>query len=200
MKREFLKNLGLEDESIDKIMAELGKETNTDKARVTELEAEMQKANDKITDYENKINDLSSKADENSKEHEELENLKKQIADEKANAKAQKDDEILTNNIIASFGDKKFVNDYTKQAIISDVKKALKDETNAGKSAKDIFEELTKDKQDIFENPNQIKDMSAMGDVPNSNDIDKAKFDKMSYKERLELKSENPELFEKLNK
>ena len=78
--------------------------------------------------------------------------------------KAKKDDEILTNNIIEAFGDKKFINDYTKNAIINDIKAGLKDANNGGKSAKDLFEELTKDKSDIFANPNQVPDMAGMGD------------------------------------
>ena len=63
---------------------------------------------------------------------------------------------------------------------------------------KDIFEELTKGRTDIFANPNQVQDMAGMGDIDNS--VSKEDFNKMSYKERLELKGSNPELFEKLNK
>ena len=36
----------------------------------------------------------------------------------------------------------------------------MKKEENQGKGIKDIFEELTKDKPGIFENPNQIQDMT----------------------------------------
>ena len=63
------------------------------------------------------------------------------------------------------FGDKKFVNEYTKNAIISDIKTALKDSNNAGKSAKDLFEELTKDKEGIFDNPNKGVSTPPTGDV-----------------------------------
>ena len=70
----------------------------------------------------------------------------------------------MDNNIISAFGDKKFVNEYTKNAIINDIKKGLKDENNGGKSAKDLFEEYTKDKSDIFANPNQVQDMAGMGE------------------------------------
>ena len=82
-----------------------------------------------------------------------------------AGEKARKDDEILTNNIIEAFGDKKFIIEYTRNAIINDIKAGLKDSNNGGKSAKDLFEEYTKDKSDIFESPNKIPDMEGMGEA-----------------------------------
>ena len=74
----------------------------------------------------------------------------------------------------------------------------MKKEENQGKGIKDIFEELTKDKTGIFENPNHFQDMTPMGDIDNT--VSKETFDKMSYNQRLELKESNPELFEKYNK
>ena len=82
-----------------------------------------------------------------------------------AQAKAKAEDDALTKNITSAFGDKKFVNEYTKNAIISDIKNALKDSNNAGKSAKDLFEELTKDKEGIFDNPNKGVSTPPTGDV-----------------------------------
>jgi hypothetical protein len=73
----------------------------------------------------------------------------------------------------------------------------MKKEENQGKGIKDIFEELTKDKTGIFENPNQFQDMTPMGDIDNT--VSKETFDKMSYNQRLELKESNPELFKKYN-
>ena len=145
--REFLKGLDLDKETIDTIMAEHGK-------LITEAKEKTQDLENKVKDYENKIGELSSKAETNTKVQEELDNLKKSIAENEAKAKAKAEDDALTKNIVSAFGDKKFVNEYTKNAIISDIKTALKDSNNAGKSAKDLFEELTKDKDGIFSNPN----------------------------------------------
>lgn len=149
--REFLKGLELDKETIDTIMAEHGK-------LVTELK-------EKVSTYESKVKELSSKAENNTKVQEELDNLKKSIADNEAKAKAKAEDDALTKNITSAFGDKKFVNEYTKNAIIGDIKVALKDSNNAGKSAKDIFEELTKDKEGIFDNPNKGVSTPPTGDV-----------------------------------
>lgn len=156
--REFLKGLDLDKETIDTIMAEHGK-------LITEAKEKTQDLENKVKDYESKISELSSKAEDNTKVQEELDDLKKSIAENEAKAKAKAEDDALTKNIMGAFGDKKFVNDYTKNAIISDIKVALKDSNNAGKSAKDLFEELTKDKEGIFDNPNKGVSTPPTGDV-----------------------------------
>ena len=134
-----------------------------------------------------------------------MESLKQQIADYEAKEadrvakeKAKAEDDILTKNINEVFGDKKFVNDYTKNSIVNEIKTALKDSANVGKSAKDLFEEITKDKEGIFDNPNKAPDMAGVNTKVFDN-VDKEAFNKMGYKERVELKAENPELFEQLN-
>lgn len=128
-----------------------------------------------LEDNKNTIDDLKKQI-ENAPKSDEMESLKKTIADMEAkeekrlaDEKAKQDDEILTNNIVEAFGDKVFVNEYTKNAIIGDIKNALKDVNNSGKSAKDLFEEITKDKSDIFANPNQMQDMAGMGDSEQTN-------------------------------
>lgn len=156
--REFLKGLELDKETIDTIMAEHGK-------LITEAKEKTQDLENKVKDYESKIGELSSKAEDNTKVQEELDNLKKSIAENEAKAKAKAEDDALTKNIMSAFGDKKFVNEYTKNAIIGDIKTALKDSNNAGKSAKDLFEELTKDKEGIFDNPNKGVSTPPTGDV-----------------------------------
>ena len=156
--REFLKGLELDKETIDTIMAEHGK-------LITEAKEKTQELENKVKDYESKIGELSSKAETNTKVQEELDNLKKSIAENEAKAKAKAEDDALTKNITSAFGDKKFVNEYTKNAIISDIKTALKDSNNVGKSAKDLFEELTKDKEGIFDNPNKGVSTPPTGDV-----------------------------------
>lgn len=158
MMREFLKGLDLDKETIDTIMVEHGK-------LITEAKEKTQDLENKVKDYENKIGELSSKAEDNTKVQEELDNLKKSIAENEAKAKAKAEDDALTKNITSAFGDKKFVNEYTKNAIIGDIKTALKDSNNAGKSAKDLFEELTKDKEGIFDNPNKGVSTPPTGDV-----------------------------------
>ena len=155
--REFLKGLELDKETIDTIMAEYGKNIQGLREQIDDL-----KENELA--YKDKIHELSEMSSDSQRIQEELETLKTQIAEKEANEQAKKDDEVLTNNIMTAIGNRKFVNDYTKNAVINDIKTALRDNNNGGKSAKDLFEELTNDKPGIFANPNQLQDMAGMGD------------------------------------
>ena len=150
--REFLRGLDLDKETIDTIMAEHGK-------LITEAKEKTQELENKVKDYESKIDELSSKAETNTKVQEELDTLKKQIAEEKKQKEQEDLEATLNKNVLEAIGDKEFVNERTKNAIINEVKTALQDKANVGKSAKDIFETITKDSTDIFKNKNELKDM-----------------------------------------
>ena len=150
--REFLKGLELDKETIDTIMAEHGK-------LITEAKEKTQELENKVKEYESKIEELSSKAETNTKIQEELDTLKKQIAEEKKQKEQEYLEATLNKNVLEAIGDKEFVNERTKNAIINEVKTALQDKANVGKSAKDIFETITKDSTDIFKNKNELKDM-----------------------------------------
>lgn len=150
--REFLKGLELDKETIDTIMAEHGK-------LITEAKEKTQELENKVKEYEAKIVELSSKAETNTKVQEELDTLKKQIAEEKKQKEQEDLEATLNKNVLEAIGDKEFVNERTKNAIINEVKTALQDKANVGKSAKEIFEAITKDSTDIFKNKNELKDM-----------------------------------------
>ena len=194
--RDFLKNLELEEgktlskEIIDKIMAEYGKQLKSDKEEYQDLKDENERLSDKIKKYEDKINNLNSKIEENSQAKKELDELKVSIENEKEEAKKIEKDKTITSNILKAIEDKKFVNDYTKNSIVSEVKTALSDEKNAGKSIRDLFDEITKDKEGIFENPNKPADMSGTNENAFSN-VDKTAFEKMGYKDEKENENEN---------
>lgn len=188
----------LSKEEIKSILAKHGDYIKTEKEKI-ENEYKSQLEDNKTT-----ISELKAQI-EKAPKSDEMENLKtkiaeyeKQNADREARQKAEEEDNILINNINSVLGDKKFVNDYTKNSIINEVKTALKDKANIGKSAKDLLEEITNGKDGIFVNPNQIIDMPSI-DENVENAVSKDDFDKMGYKERIALKESNPELFNKYN-
>lgn len=204
--KDFLKELEIGEEKV-KLSADDIK--NILKKHGEYIKTETEKVEDKyktqIEDNKNTISELKTQIDKAPKS-DEIENLKTKIADYEqkeadrvASEKAKEEDAILTKNITEAFGDKKFVNDFTKNAIINEVKTALKDSANAGKSAKDLFEQITDGKEGIFSSPNQNVDMPSVDDNV-ENAVSKDDFDKMGYKQRLELKETNPELFNKYNK
>lgn len=123
--REFLKGLELDRETIDTIMAEHGKIITGLRERNQELES--------------KNKELTDQASESTKIQEELETLRN-----------EKSERTLNDQILEALGDKKFVNDFTKKAVIDEIKKNLKDESNKGKSVNDILQSFTEGKEDIF--------------------------------------------------
>lgn len=188
----------LSKEEIKKIIAKHGEYVNKEKEKVE------QDYKDQLAENKSTIDDLKSQI-EKAPKSDEMESLKQKIADYQqkeqdriAKQKAKEEDDILTQNIIDSIGDKKFVNDFTKNAIIEQVKTAFKDNANLGKSTKDLFDEITKGKDGIFANPNKQLDMAGV-DEGMENTVSKEAFDKMSYKERVDFKASNPELFNKYN-
>jgi DNA repair exonuclease SbcCD ATPase subunit len=148
--REFLKGLDLDGELIDTIMAEHGKLVTKDKEELQTLKTQMKELKENSKNAE----ELQKQVDDLIKANEERE----------AKAKAEEEDKILTNNINEVFGDKQFTSEYARTGLTNDIKNELNKPENKGRSIKDIFDVLTKDKTDIFTNPNQVKDMPGMGD------------------------------------
>ena len=150
---------GLTKEQIKGIIAEASKMTTNEVNKIkTELEKEIAEKDEVIKSLNEDIK-KSPSADE-------LENLKSKVADYETKEKERKEEEDkkifeenLNKNVLEAIGDKEFVNERTKNAIINEVKTALQDKANVGKSAKDIFETITKDSTDIFKNKNELKDM-----------------------------------------
>lgn len=164
--KDFLENLEigenkvkLSQEEIKSILAEHGKSVKTETEKV---ENNMKKENE---DLKATIDDLKEQVNKAPKS-DEIESLKSKIAEYETKEKERKEEEDkkifeenLNKNVLEAIGDKEFVNERTKNAIINEVKTALQDKANVGKSAKDIFEAITKDSTDIFKNKNELKDM-----------------------------------------
>lgn len=170
----------LSKEEIKSILTEHGKTVTTETEKVkTDLTNEINTYKTTITNLENQIKSMPSSEDV-TKLQNEITTMKeaetKRIADEKA----KKEDEILTNNIISVFGDKKFTSDYVKNGLIADIKAELNKAENKGKGISEIFESLTKDKTGLFENPNKPADMPGMGESSSSNPTN---LDEMSYEQ-----------------
>lgn len=182
--REFLRGLDFDEELIDAIMAEHGKLVTKDK--------------EALSDLKSKLKDLEEAKKEDAGFKEKYEALTKKLDEEKAEKKKKAEDEAIEKSIIESLGDKKFVNDYTKKSVVNEIRTALEDEANKGKSVKDLLKDIAKDKKGLFVNPNQMVDMAGI-DESVENTYTKEDFDKMGYKERLQFKQDNPELFKKYN-
>lgn len=170
----------------------------------TEVDKVDNKYKEQLEENKNTINDLKEqiekapKTDEIKSLQDKIADYEQKEADRTAKEKAKAEDELLTNNIIQAFGDKKFTSDYARNGLISDVKLALNKPENKGKGISDLIDELSKDKNGIFETPNKQVDLPGANENVDTT-ITKDSFEKMSYNERLQLKKDNPDLFKKLN-
>lgn len=166
MKRDNLDFL--ENEQIDKVMALYGKaigKYEKDIETLTNLKDELEQ---KVNAYETKINEFNESAKDNADWKIKYEELQTTIKEQEAKQKAEEQDKILNDNINALFEGKTFTSEYARLGLLNDIKKGLNDPNNKGKGIQDLFNELTKDKTDIFANENQIKDMPSMGDSEQS--------------------------------
>ena len=195
--RQFLKGLDLDNEKVDTIMVEVGKHFTAVKEENETVKEENKGLKTKVDTYESEIKTLKDNSKENDGYKEKFEALDKKIKDQETEDQKRKEDEVITTNILNSFGDKKFASEYAKNGLIADIKSELVKPENKGKGITELMEMLTKDKDGIFENPNKPKDMPSMGSV--TTEITKDAFDKMSYNERIKFKQENPEQFKEFN-
>ena len=167
MKRDNLDFL--ESEQVDKVMALYGKAIGKYEKDIETLKEDKKTLEDKISTYETKINEFNESAKDNADWKTKYEELQTSIKEQEAKQKAEEEDKILTDNINALFEGKTFTSEYARNGLLNDIKQGLNKPENKGKGIQDLFDELTKDKNDIFTNPNQIKDMEGMGDSEQDN-------------------------------
>lgn len=167
MKREDLDFL--EDEQVDKVMSLYGKSITKKDKEIERLNDTNKELENKVATYETKINEFNESAKDNADWKNKYEELQTSIKEQEAKQKAEEQDKILTDNINALFEGKTFTSDYARNGLLNDIKDGLNKPENKGKGIQDLFDELTKDKSDIFTNPNQMKDMEGMGDGEQDN-------------------------------
>lgn len=161
MKNEFLKGLGLSDEIIEKIQAENGKDINAEKAKTNALQKDLDNEKEARGKLENEIGELK-KADPK-KLQETIDDLEDKIRKRTEADEQAKQNKALAERFSAVAGEKKFLNDFTKNGVLAEFKEALGKDENKGKGDKEIYEGLVKDREGIFANPN------TSADIPPSN-------------------------------
>ncbi|HDF4156563.1 TPA: hypothetical protein PC372_003309 [Clostridioides difficile] len=158
MKREFLKSLDLEDEVIEKIMSENGRDIEKYKKEVEKKKEELESKNTELETANNKIKDL---------EKIDVESIKKEANDWKSKAEqAQKDKELIENqmseqtynlnldNYLSNF---KFSSNLSKEAVKIKMKeKRLEYKNGAFEGADDYIKELQSTDPGAFISGNDI--------------------------------------------
>ena len=167
MKRDEL--VDFTDEQKDLVMSLYGKAITKKDKEIDTLKEDKKSLEDKVNTFETKLSEFNETAKENAEWKTKYEELQTSISEQEAKKQAEEQDKILTNNINALFEGKTFTSEYARNGLLNDIKAGLNKPENKGKGIQDLFEELTKDKTDIFTSPNQIKDMEGMGDSEQDN-------------------------------
>ena len=124
MKREELKNLGLTDDQIDQVMTMHGTGITREKGKATE--------------WETKYNDLVAQNQQNTEKYANYDHDMEELAA----LRTYKDGVEFDKRFTAAVGDKKFVNDVTRNHVFGQFTEAAKDPSNEGKTDSDILAPL----------------------------------------------------------
>lgn len=199
MKRDFLTELGLETEQVDKIMAEHGKTINSYKTDAEGKAKEVDDLSKQLKDRDKQLEELSKKASGN-------EDLQKQIADlQEANKQTAKDYQDKLNKqafefaLERSLADAQAKNPKAVKALLNaeaikldgDKLLGLEEQLKALKESDSyLFAETT---------PTLSGRKPHVPVTPGNKGITKEQFGQMSYTERVNLYNENPDLYNQLN-
>lgn len=150
--KEFLTNLGVSAEIAEQIFAERGKEISETNNKIGELTTQLETANANIKALTSEKTELSKYAGD-------VEGYKAKIAEYElaAQKRAEKEASMraeaeFNKKIEEVMAGKEFTSDYVKRGLMADIRTEYAKDATKGLSV--IFDELTKDKDGIFKNPN----------------------------------------------
>ena len=176
MKREDIKSIieGITDEQLSQIMDLNGKDVEKEKSKLINANTELDRAKQTI---ESMTNELQSLKDSNAT----AEDWKSKFKTLQEDIAKQTEAAAMLERFNKSAGDAKFLNEYTKSGIFNEFSAALTDERNKGRSDAEIYTEITKDRDGIFESPNRIE-------IPGVKEIDMQEQDDMQIRSIMGLK------------
>ena len=204
MKREEIKAIFADatDEQLKAVMDLNGADDEKAKSKVTTLETELK---EKKADFE-KLNTAiealitanASGEDWKAKfEALQAENVAKEKQAEADRILAEKNADI-EKRFAECVGDKKFSHDAIKADYLKKFADALESEEYKGKGDVDIFHALTKDDKNAFEGVTAVKLAGGTPQGVGGKSVTREDFNKMSYKERLQIYNENQALYNEL--
>lgn len=153
MRREFLKSLGLEDETVDKIMAENGSDLEREKAKTTAAKADLADAQGKLSTAQTELEGLKKAGGDIGKLQQQLADLQAKYDTDTKALQGQLDDREYLDGITDFITEKglKFSSKSAKRAFISAFKeKKLERKDGAFVGADDFLEAQKKADPDAF--------------------------------------------------
>lgn len=125
------------------------------KGKFSDQAKELESLRTQLAEKDQTIANLEKASGDTKKMAEELEKYKQAEAERKRAEKEAETDQILTAAAEQALEGKEFINDYTRAHFVAELKKAIADPANKGKSPAKLFESMTKDADGIFKNPQQ---------------------------------------------
>ena len=200
MKRDFLKNLGLEDGVIDKIMEQNGADIEAAKADLDTVTKERDGYKDTIGNYEKQMNDLKKSAGDNealTTKIAELQEANKKQAEDSAKAIMQL---RLDNAIDLGLANAKAKDPKAVRGVL-DMSKIKLNDKNEVEGLAEQLKDLQKTHDYLFEAsgqaaPKGITPAGGSGKVPSG--VTREQFNRMGYLERLKLRNDDPETYKSM--
>lgn len=128
-----------------------------DKDTIKNLQEENNNLTTQVAEFKEKITELEKNQGNAEELQKTIQDLKTKMKEQEEQYKKEAEERQLNEVITDVFADKKFINDITKQGYTNKLKEAILDPANKGKSAKELFEAMTKDVENIFTNEQQEK-------------------------------------------
>lgn len=202
MKREFLTELGLNDEQVNAVMAEHGKAVNSFKEKAEgagELQSQIDDLNQQIKDRDKQLKDLGKKAEGNEELQQQIKDLQKQNDDTKQEWEQRLTAQRKESKLELALKDAKAKNTKAVKANLD--LESIKLDGDKLFGLDDQLKALKESDGYLFENDQP----SVRGRKPNPNPeppapggMTKEKFKSMSYQERVKLYNDDPDLYQKL--
>lgn len=126
-----------------------------EKNKDQDQKAEIARLKQQLEEKDQTIANLEKASGDAEKVQAELDKYKQAEAERKKAEKEAETDQILTAAAEQALEGKEFINDYTRTHFVAELKKAIADPANKGKSPAKLFEAMTKDADGIFKNPQQ---------------------------------------------
>lgn len=199
MKREFLKELGLTDEQIDKIMSENGKDVekakgdlSTKETELASVKEQLETANSKIEEFkEMDVEGIKAAAEDYKTKYEEAQNKSKEELEKLK----------FEHKIESALSGAKAKNIKAVKALLDMEGLKLNGDEIVGLNEQ--LENIKKENSYMFEDDSNTKQdpppFTRPGGKGKQDGISKEDFNKMSYKERVNLFNTQPDIYKQLN-
>ena len=196
---KYLEDLGVEKEVAEKIFAERSKEIEADKAKREAVETKLKEAEKSLENLTTEIDTLKTSGKNAEEIQAKLDALIAEREAERTKAEADRLAKEKADNVLSRFNavKKKFKHNDIEQAYLKRFSDAIESKDFEGKSDTEIYHELTKD-DDCHEG---VKAVHLAGGTPSGvggKSVTREDFNKMSYKERLQIYNENQALYNEL--